>query len=299
VSFVGSTPIAKYIYETGTKNGKRVQALGGAKNHMLVLPDADLDMAADAAVSAAYGSAGERCMAISVVLGDGLRRRRARRQDPGPHPRHQGRPGVRADNEMGPLITGEHRDKVRGYVGRARRRAPPSSSTAPPTRPGERVLPEAEPHRQRQARHEGLRRRDLRAGAVVAASASYGRGLGAINDNPYRQRHGHLHAATTRRRPAIPVRVNVGMGGRQTSHTPFPSPTIVRRVEASLVRRTRTWYGPEGVNFYTRTKVVTLARPDPSSSSIDPSGVPQTGSAWTSEWVLQTYPAGVRVVDLG
>ncbi|NDD97297.1 MAG: methylmalonate-semialdehyde dehydrogenase (CoA acylating), partial [Actinobacteria bacterium] len=68
VSFVGSTPIAKYIYETGTKNGKRVQALGGAKNHMLVLPDADLDMAADALVSAAYGSAGERCMAISVVL---------------------------------------------------------------------------------------------------------------------------------------------------------------------------------------------------------------------------------------
>ena len=68
VSFVGSTPIARYIYETGTKNGKRVQALGGAKNHMLVLPDADLDMAADAAVSAAYGSAGERCMAVSVVL---------------------------------------------------------------------------------------------------------------------------------------------------------------------------------------------------------------------------------------
>ncbi len=68
VSFVGSTPIAKYIYETGTANGKRVQALGGAKNHMLVLPDADLDMAADAAISAGYGSAGERCMAISVVL---------------------------------------------------------------------------------------------------------------------------------------------------------------------------------------------------------------------------------------
>ena len=68
VSFVGSTPIARYIYETGTRNGKRVQALGGAKNHMLVLPDADLDMAADAAVSAGYGSAGERCMAISVVL---------------------------------------------------------------------------------------------------------------------------------------------------------------------------------------------------------------------------------------
>ena len=87
VSFVGSTPIAKYIYETGTRNGKRVQALGGAKNHMLVLPDADLDMAADAAVSAAYGSAGERCMAISVVLASRLDRRRAGRQDQGAHPR--------------------------------------------------------------------------------------------------------------------------------------------------------------------------------------------------------------------
>src|SRR5207342_423201 len=71
VSFVGSTPIARYIYETGTKNGKRVQALGGAKNHMVVLPDADIGMAADAAVSAAYGSAGERCMAISVVVAVG------------------------------------------------------------------------------------------------------------------------------------------------------------------------------------------------------------------------------------
>ena len=71
VSFVGSTPIAKYIYETGTRNGKRVQALGGAKNHMIVLPDADIDMAADAAVSAAYGSSGERCMAVSVVVAVG------------------------------------------------------------------------------------------------------------------------------------------------------------------------------------------------------------------------------------
>src|SRR5439155_15648805 len=71
VSFVGSTPIARYIYETGTSHGKRVQALGGAKNHMVVLPDADIGMAADAAVSAAYGSAGERCMAISVVVAVG------------------------------------------------------------------------------------------------------------------------------------------------------------------------------------------------------------------------------------
>ena len=113
VSFVGSTPIARYIYETGTKHGKRVQALGGAKNHMIVLPDADIDMAADAAVSAAYGSAGERCMAISLVVavgdaGDQLveaikaaaaedqgrqRARRGRRDGPARHPRapRQGR----------------------------------------------------------------------------------------------------------------------------------------------------------------------------------------------------------------
>ena len=106
VSFVGSTPIAKYIYETGTHNGKRVQALGGAKNHMLVLPDADLDMAADAAVSAAYGSAGERCMAISRRAGQRGDRRRPGRQDQGPHPGHQGRPGQRGRQRDG---TADHR----------------------------------------------------------------------------------------------------------------------------------------------------------------------------------------------
>ena len=116
VSFVGSTPIAKYIYETGTHNGKRVQALGGAKNHMLVLPDADLDMAADAAISAAYGSAGERCMAISVVLAcesiaDELVAKITERI-----PGVKVGPGSEPDSEMGPLITGEHRDKVAGYI---------------------------------------------------------------------------------------------------------------------------------------------------------------------------------------
>src|SRR6187402_2380084 len=116
VSFVGSTPIARYIYETGTANGKRVQALGGAKNHMLVLPDADLDMAADAAVSAAYGSAGERCMAISVVvavggIGDPLVDAIRLRLD-----KLVVGPGTDPASEMGPLITREHRDRVAGYV---------------------------------------------------------------------------------------------------------------------------------------------------------------------------------------
>ena len=119
VSFVGSTPIAKYIYETGTANGKRVQALGGAKNHMLVLADADLDMAADASIGAAYGSAGERCMAISVVLAseaiaDELVAKIAERI-----PSVKVGPGSEPDSEMGPLITGEHRDKVASYIEQA------------------------------------------------------------------------------------------------------------------------------------------------------------------------------------
>src|SRR5690242_5266609 len=119
VSFVGSTPIARYIYETGTKHAKRVQALGGAKNHMIVLPDADIDMAADAAVSAGYGSAGERCMAVSVLVavGDVADPLVAAIQTRLP----KIRVGARSDptSEMGPLVTGEHRDKVAGYIGKA------------------------------------------------------------------------------------------------------------------------------------------------------------------------------------
>jgi len=116
VSFVGSTPIAKYIYETGTKHGKRVQALGGAKNHMIVLPDADIDMAADAAVSAAYGSAGERCMAVATVVAvgdvaDPLVDAIAKRL-----PKINVGPGSDPTAEMGPLVTKQHRDKVASYL---------------------------------------------------------------------------------------------------------------------------------------------------------------------------------------
>src|SRR6187455_2686276 len=116
VSFVGSTPIARYIYETGTKHGKRVQALGGAKNHMVVLPDADIDMAADAAVSAGYGSAGERCMAIATVvavgdIADPLVEAITKRL-----PNVKVGPGSDPAAEMGPLVTRQHRDKVAGYL---------------------------------------------------------------------------------------------------------------------------------------------------------------------------------------
>jgi malonate-semialdehyde dehydrogenase (acetylating)/methylmalonate-semialdehyde dehydrogenase len=116
VSFVGSTPIARYIYETGTKHGKRVQALGGAKNHMVVLPDADIAMAADAAVSAAYGSSGERCMAVATVVavggvGDTLVEAIKARL-----PKIQVGPGSDPSAEMGPLVTKQHRDKVASYL---------------------------------------------------------------------------------------------------------------------------------------------------------------------------------------
>src|SRR4051812_18453509 len=119
VSFVGSTPVARHVYETATRNGKRCQALGGAKNHMIVLPDADVDMAADAAISAAYGSAGERCMAISQVVAvgdvaDDLIRAIEKRI-----PDVTVGDGMDSASEMGPLITGEHRDRVASYVANA------------------------------------------------------------------------------------------------------------------------------------------------------------------------------------
>ncbi|GAB2557593.1 CoA-acylating methylmalonate-semialdehyde dehydrogenase [Leucobacter ruminantium] len=117
ISFVGSTPIAQYIYETASKNGKRVQALGGAKNHMLVLPDADLDLVADQAINAGYGAAGERCMAISVVLAvepvadeliEKIKERIAKL--------NIGNGALSPEPDMGPVISGVHRDKISGYV---------------------------------------------------------------------------------------------------------------------------------------------------------------------------------------
>lgn len=116
ISFVGSTPIAEYIYQEGTRRGKRVQALGGAKNHMIVMPDADLDQAADALIGAGYGSAGERCMAISIAVavgdvGDKLIEKLLPRID-----NLRVRNGMEGDADMGPLVTAQHKDKVEGYI---------------------------------------------------------------------------------------------------------------------------------------------------------------------------------------
>src|SRR5262245_28540818 len=120
ISFVGSTPIARHIYETGTARGKRVQALGGAKNHMVVLPDADIGMAADAAVSAAYGSAGERCMAISVVVAVGSSADPLVDAIKGRLPAVKVGAGLDPSSEMGPLVTREHRDQVASYIDKGR-----------------------------------------------------------------------------------------------------------------------------------------------------------------------------------
>ena len=110
ISFVGSTPIAKYIYETAAKHGKRVQALGGAKNHAVVLPDADLEFAADALIGAAYGSAGERCMAISAVVAVGAV------GDPLVALLEKKAKAIKLGVDMGPLVTSQHRDKVASYI---------------------------------------------------------------------------------------------------------------------------------------------------------------------------------------
>ncbi len=268
VSFVGSTPIAKYIYETGTRNGKRVQALGGAKNHMLVLPDADLDMAADAVVSAAYGSAGERCMAISVVLAvdsvaDALITKITDRI-----PAIQVGPATEEGNEMGPLITGEHRDKVAAYVAGAEAEGATlvvDGRIDAPTGGGFFLKPSlidnAKP---------GMKVYDDEIfGPVLTVTRveSYDEGLQLINDNQY----GNGTAIFTRDGGVarqFQFDVQVGMVG---INVPIPVPVSYYSFggwKASLFGD-QHMYGPEGINFFTRSKVVTSRWPDPRTSSVD------------------------------
>jgi malonate-semialdehyde dehydrogenase (acetylating)/methylmalonate-semialdehyde dehydrogenase len=274
VSFVGSTPIARTIYETGTKNGKRVQALGGAKNHMVVLPDADIDMAADAAVSAAYGSAGERCMAVSVVVAVGdvadplveaIRERL---------PKVKIGNGLAPDSEMGPLITREHRDKVAGYIDRGRDQGATVVADGRDAHVdgdgfflGVSLLDDVKP--------EMDCYRDEIFGPVlsVVRTDSYDQAVGLVNDNPY----GNGTALFTRdggvaRR--FQFDVNVGMVG---INVPIPVPVAYYSFggwKASLFGDSHA-YGPESIHFYTRGKVVTSRWPDPATSKVD-LGFPQT-----------------------
>ena len=274
ISFVGSTPVARYIYETATRNGKRVQALGGAKNHMMVLPDADISMAADAAVSAAYGAAGERCMAISVVLAVGnvadpliqaIRERVARiKVGPGSEPK----------NEMGPLITREHRDRVAAHLDKAVQEGATltvDGRTDPAMQTngfflGPSIIDNAKP---------GMACYDQEIfGPVlsIVRVATYAEGLRLINDNPF----GNGTAIFTQNGGAarqFQFDVEVGMVG---INVPIPVPVSYYSFggwKSSLFGDLHM-YGPEGVQFYTRSKVVTSRWPDPGASKVD-LGFPQ------------------------
>lgn len=273
ISFVGSTPIAKYVYTTGTNNGKRVQALGGAKNHMVVLPDADIGLAADAAVSAAYGSAGERCMAISIVVAVGSA------ADPLIDAVKERIPslvvgdGTDEASQMGPLITREHRDRVASYVERA-------------AAEGARVVVDG---REQQFESEGFFLApslldnvapgmscydDEIFGPVlgVVRVGTYDEAIKLIDDNPY----GNGTAIFTRDGGAarrFQVDVDAGMVG---INVPVPVPVAYYSFGGwgdSLFGDSHA-YGPEGIHFYTKAKVVTSRWPDPATSAID-LGFPQ------------------------
>jgi len=276
VSFVGSTPVARHIYETGTRHGKRVQALGGAKNHMVVLPDADIDMAADAAVSAAYGSAGERCMAISVVVAVG------RAADPLVDaiklrlPKIKVAPGDEPGAEMGPLITREHRDKVATYLdsGPAQGadlvvdgREHPLYQNGKGFFLGVSLLDKVTPDM------DCYRNEIFGPVMEVVRADSYADAVGLINDNPY----ANGTAIFTRDGGAarqFQFDIDVGMVG---INVPIPVPVAYYSFGGwrNSLFGDLHMYGPEGIQFYTRAKVVTARWPDPGTSKVD-LGFPRT-----------------------
>ncbi len=271
VSFVGSTPVARHVYETGTSSGKRVQALGGAKNHMVVLPDADIDMAADAAVSAAYGSAGERCMAVSVVVAVGDVADPLVDAIAGRLPSLRIGPGDDPESEMGPLITKEHRDAVASYLdgggGRVvvdgRRHEVPGDGFFL----GVSLVDDVEP---------GMPVYDDEIfGPVlsVVRVATYDDALRLVNENPY----GNGTAIFTRDGGAARRYQHEVVCGMVGVNVPIPVPVAYYSFggwKASLFGDI-AMYGPSGVDFCTRTKVVTSRWPEPSTSAVD-LGFPRT-----------------------
>jgi len=264
ISFVGSTPIAQYIYETGTKHGKRVQALGGAKNHMIVLPDADMELAADAAVSAGYGSAGERCMAISVLVAVGnaadklvpLLKERIGKLKVGD--------GLDGSSEMGPLINKAHRDKVAGYVDKgvaegatllADGRTLSVAGREKGFFLGPSLFDNVKPNM--------TIYKDEIFGPVLGMTrvATYDDAIQLINSNPYAN--------------GVAIFTNDGGAARKFQHevevgmvginVPIPVPMAYYSFggwKASLFGDLHI-YGRDGVHFYTRMKAVTSRWPDP------------------------------------
>jgi malonate-semialdehyde dehydrogenase (acetylating)/methylmalonate-semialdehyde dehydrogenase len=274
VSFVGSTPIARYVYETGTKAGKRVQALGGAKNHMIVLPDADIEMAADAAVSAGYGSAGERCMAVSMLVAVGHAADDLVGAIQERLPKVKVGDGMNSDSEMGPLVTREHRDKVASYIEKGaaegakivtdgRENAPDNGGFFLGVTLMDEVTPEMEVYK------------DEIFGPVLGITRvdTYEEAVRLVNENPY----GNGVAIFTRDGGVarqFQFEVNAGMVG---VNVPIPVPVAYYSFggwKNSLFGDLHV-YGPEGIQFYTQGKVVTSRWPDPATSKVD-LGFPQT-----------------------
>ena len=270
VSFVGSTPIARYIYETGTRHGKRVQALGGAKNHMIVLPDADMDLAADAAVSAGYGSAGERCMAISAVVAvgdagdpliDGVRTRIEKLKVG---------PGDEAGVEMGPLVTRQHLEKVRSYVDAGEKAGALLVSD------GRDLVIEGHesgfflgPTLFDNVTTDMSIYADEIFGPVLSTVRMdrYEEAIRLINQNPY----GNGTAVFTNDGGAarkFQTEVEVGMVG---INVPIPVPLSFYSFGGwkDSIFGSHAIYGPEGVHFYSRQKVVISRWSDPIHRGVD------------------------------
>jgi malonate-semialdehyde dehydrogenase (acetylating)/methylmalonate-semialdehyde dehydrogenase len=261
ISFVGSTPIARHVYETGTAHGKRVQALGGAKNHMVVTPDADLDAAADAAVSAGFGSAGERCMAVSVVvavdpIGDDLVARIAERM--GPLRIGDGRRGC----DMGPLVTAAHRDKVTSYIDAGVQ----AGAKLVVDGRGTEIDGSSEGFWLGPTLFDNVPTgspvyTDEIFGPVlsVVRASSFDQALDLVNANPYGNGTAIFttDGALARR---FQNEVEVGMVG---INVPIPVPAAAYSFggwKSSLFGDTHA-YGPEGLHFFTRSKVVTSKWP--------------------------------------
>ena len=259
VSFVGSTPIAKFIYETCAKHGKRVQALGGAKNHAVVLPDADLEFAADALIGAGYGSAGERCMAISAVVAVGaaanplvaLLKKKAQAIKVGP--------GDQDGMDMGPLVTAEHRDKVASFItqGKKEGATPVLDGSTPPVKDGYFLGATLFDH--------------VKPGMEVYKNEIFGPVLGVLRVNTLDEAIALVNASPFANGTAIFTEsggaarrfqneVQVGMVG---INVPIPVPVAFYSFggwKSSLFGDLHV-HGMEGVKFYTRTKVVTTRWP--------------------------------------
>ena len=274
ISFVGSTPIAKYVYETGTKNGKRVQALGGAKNHMVVLPDADLELTADAAINAGFGSAGERCMAISVVVAvepvaDELIKRIVDRMG-----KLVTGDGTK-NSDMGPLVTKQHRDKVASYVEAGIKEGATAvvdgrNVQADGAKDGYWLGPTLFDN----VKTNMTIYTDEIFGPVlsVVRVKTYEEALKIVNDHPY----GNGTAIFTNDGGAarrFQNEIEVGMVG---VNVPIPVPVAYYSFggwKNSLFGDSHA-HGSEGVNFYTRGKVITSRWLDPSHGGIN-LGFPQ------------------------